>query len=80
METKPEDSAYPWMDTSPMTDRLTISEYGLSKREWFAAMALQGILANSHENWVQCDRQTVVNEAIFAADALIERLNYSDEQ
>jgi hypothetical protein len=60
MKTKPNDKAYP----SPNND-------GLTKREYFAAMALQGILANEGSN--HC--LTNAEEAIYEADRLIEGLN-----
>lgn len=49
----------------------TLSTGGLTKREYFAAMALQGILASSSENTFEKD----ANWATKAADALIEELN-----
>ena len=44
---------------------------GLTKREYFAAMALQGLLANYGSSY------SVQNtmEAVYMADALIEELN-----
>lgn len=45
---------------------------GLSKREYFAAMALQGLLAN--EKTVDIDI-SVAQLSVIAADALIEELN-----
>ena len=46
---------------------------GLTKREYFAAAALQGICANV-ENGGGDDKTIAVN-AVDCADALIERLN-----
>lgn len=47
------------------------SEYGLTKREYFSAMALQGLLAN-----VNHSRNPVhAEDAVFLADALINALN-----
>jgi hypothetical protein len=65
----------PNSDTYIVTD----SYPGLTKREYFAAMALQGILANSfaleqaNKNWggIESPQQA----AVKAADALIEQLN-----
>jgi hypothetical protein len=45
------------------------SSYGLTKREYFAAMALQGLLANRHEDYL------LTEKAVMYADALIEQLN-----
>ena len=48
---------------------LAIQEKGLSKREYFAAMAMQGLLANPlHVGGVAIS-------AVAVADALIEALN-----
>ena len=46
-------------------------QYGLTKREYFAAMAMQGLLARdvSSLNLIQAD------EAVRFADALINALN-----
>lgn len=49
---------------------------GLSKREFFVAMALQGILANHLSDRATLrDLNESVAAAITAADYLIERLN-----
>lgn len=44
---------------------------GLTKRELFAAMAMQGIL--SEGDWT--NMQSVAHDAVIAADALITALN-----
>jgi len=44
--------------------------FGLTKREYFAAMALQGMLASGNYIW-----QSAVPLAIQSADYLIEELN-----
>jgi hypothetical protein len=44
--------------------------YGLTKREYFAACALQGILAAD-----RCGDFTSANNAVDQADAIIEALN-----
>ena len=47
-------------------------EYGLTKREYFAAKAMQGLLTVIHHT----DRPyNVAKEAVMTADALIEELN-----
>ncbi len=51
----------------------TITSFGLTKREYFAAMAMQGLMENypnSFHNPIQ-----VVNTAVSMADWLIEELN-----
>lgn len=46
---------------------------GLTKREYFAAMALQGILANKGPYWVA--NAQIAEEAVMIANELIESLN-----
>jgi hypothetical protein len=47
-------------------------EFGLTKRELIAAMAMQGLLANNNQEGYWGD---FAERAVKAADALIERLN-----
>lgn len=47
---------------------------GLTKREYFAAMALQGILSNAATN-NDVETSHIVEDACLFADALIEELN-----
>lgn len=49
-------------------------ERGLTKREYFAAMAMQGFCANA-ESYVNCEFDEVAEMSLFQADALIEELN-----
>lgn len=58
-ETKPNDAAYP-----------SLGENGLTKREYLAAMAMQGRMAGGHYN-----PKYGPELAIEAADALIAKLN-----
>jgi hypothetical protein len=51
---------------------MSFSTTGLTKREYFAAMAMQGMLANTNINGNLSD---FANEAVRHADALIEALN-----
>ena len=48
---------------------------GLTKREWFAGMALQGLLGNS-DLYVTVDNK--VPEALAFADAILKQLAESD--
>lgn len=48
------------------------SEYGLTKREYFAAMAMQGLLANG--NYIT-SYKLLGEESVMFADALIAELN-----
>jgi hypothetical protein len=66
MRTKAKGPAFPLI-----SDDGFIINAGLTKREYFAAMALQGLLANSN---IQLDGASA-NTAILFADALIEELS-----
>lgn len=71
MSTGPNDSACAAAYAN--RDGEVCSTDGLTKREHFAAMALQGLMANAMENmlpWVQCPAL-----AVEMADALIAELN-----
>lgn len=46
--------------------------WGLTKRELFAAMALQGMLANPNLSWATKD---LALDAVVIAEHLIDRLN-----
>jgi hypothetical protein len=67
METKKNESAFPIIAEDYIIDG------GLSKREYFAAMALQGIIANKDGLDIKIER--IVESAVHTADALIEELN-----
>ncbi|MBL8023901.1 MAG: hypothetical protein JNK54_06430 [Elusimicrobia bacterium] len=46
--------------------------WGLTKREWFAGMALQGHLANASTTTnTSCDREGLVNDCFLMADAML---------
>lgn len=47
--------------------------YGLTKREYFAAMAMQGIISNPNNHYVTS--YSIAERAVQIADALIEQLN-----
>ena len=69
--TKPNDT------TSPTIEVLSEVAYisgGLTKREYFAAMALQGLISkNTPKNKIECSY--LVNDAVMYADLLIDELN-----
>lgn len=46
---------------------------GLTKREYFAAMVIQGIISNKDGLDIKIER--IVESAVDIADALIEKLN-----
>ena len=73
--------AFPFSSTDYYDERpIGSSEYfGLTKREYFAAMALQGLLAAETENYnfgaTETGTRTAASEAVAHADALIAALN-----
>lgn len=48
---------------------------GLTKREFFAAMAMQGMLSSGKWSFLEDNRYSVEHEALKAADALIAELS-----
>lgn len=83
MKTNPNDSSYPNMPVYDGIHRL--SEHGLTKREYFAAMALQGLLSNSYNDGATQPLSTASHDqiaqmAVSSADALIAELNKPTEQ
>lgn len=66
--TRPLDDAFP--ATIYMGEIAVDSSDGLTKREFFAALALAGLLASSND-----DLEPIARSAVRAADSLIEALN-----
>jgi hypothetical protein len=56
-------------------DKSTFVSPGLTKREYFAVMAMQGVLSNDAEGNVEWDYSIIAKHCCKAADALIEALN-----
>jgi len=52
-------------------DNAPLSGYGLTKREYFAAMAMQGFIASG----VMGHKMSFAERAVIHADALIAQLN-----
>jgi len=83
MKTRGNDWACPQVDTdldlnstSQTFERRVHSFGGLTKREYFAAMAMQGILANA--NWQKSqinDPERLGQAAVLYADGLVNGLN-----
>lgn len=75
----------PYMDMANMSGELHCDNTGLTKREKFAAMAMQGFLSNSvmgdcdlHENptgWIK----DITESSIEFADALLSKLEKGNE-
>lgn len=60
----------------PIVNDHGIEAYGISMREYFAAQAMQGILANRTYDPPRRTRiEGMAKDAVSAADALIEALN-----
>ena len=57
----------------PVRKMDTINYTGLTKREYFAAMAMKGIITNKDGLDIKIER--IVESAVDTADALIEELN-----
>jgi hypothetical protein len=55
------------------TYTINSAQYGLTKREYFAAMAMQGMLSNQHGYFLEHDKLS--EYALSYADALIKELN-----
>jgi hypothetical protein len=65
METKANEPAYPNIQVPSLK--------GITKREYFAAMALQAIISNKDGLDIKIER--IVESAVDTADALIEELS-----
>ena len=72
MATNSQDSVYPILP-----DIFNVPEIGLRKREYFATVAMQGMLANSRD-YVQKSYKDMAKLAVCVADALINELNGSE--
>lgn len=66
MSTEPNDSMHPIADNVLKWDK------GLTKREYFAAMAMQGICANTNQ---RLGPRELTETAVKIADHLIQQLN-----
>jgi hypothetical protein len=67
MTTKPSDSIHPLQQQ--------MGNIGLTKREYFAALAIQGLCANPHHMVICANAKEMAKFAVQQADALIEALN-----
>jgi hypothetical protein len=79
MKTNGNDPANPtigWELTSHGDPVSITDQYGLTKREYFAAIAMQGLLADTKD--ILYPIIQVAKDAVNYADALIEELNKND--
>lgn len=68
------DNAYPVKVEIPYNSGVKeLYKMGLSKRELFASMAMQGILASDINGTIKIE--SIVSVSVVCADALIEELN-----
>lgn len=74
---KPNDPAFP-IQIPPGHYRMGESGDGLSKREYFAAMAMQGLLSNSISGSHRIPKR-LSTEAVQYADALLAELERTKE-
>ena len=72
MSTRPGDPAYPVTD---YTGDYPITEPGLTKREYFAALSMQGLITRGYEGGQSIPQDIMASWAVGAADALIAALN-----
>jgi hypothetical protein len=75
MQTRKYDSAFPIFDSEGLIDSDNRFGGGLTKREYFAAMALQGILSNP-----EFMSTMAASVAVKKADELIYLLNQTDNE
>ncbi len=79
MKTNPNDSAFPEIYTdidvnNPDKPGDTYSTGGMTKREYFAAKAMQGMLTNELLSGPE-ENEAIAKDAVNAADKLIAELN-----
>lgn len=79
MKTEPNESAFP--EVNHDNPQFSYPTYGLTKREYFTAMAMQGLLANPEYIKKTTKTSTVsflqgnAIDSVIAADELIKALN-----
>lgn len=75
------ESAYPCRNRwDSSNEGFDLQEAGLTKREYFAAMALQSLSATLSDKEIYFNFSTMADDAVKLADALIERLNEGEKQ
>lgn len=76
MKTQPNESAYPHFNVDEDGTQFVDSNMtGLTKREVFAAMMLQGALSNNHLTSDRKSNANIIDLSVQMADALINALN-----
>lgn len=69
MSTEPNESMH------PIADNVLTWDKGLTKREYFAAMAMQGILSDRDNQGYTWNYEAMAADAVKMADQLIQQLN-----
>lgn len=64
----------------PSTDGQTFENDDLTKREYFAGLAMQGLLANGFQNVAGDHTKLIAHLSISCADELLKQLNKSPNQ
>lgn len=81
MKTEPNDSMYPVIETVERAGEIwfaeTFSRGGLTKREYFAALAMQGYCGGEFTGQSGMPPQQIAETCVSYADALIKALNSS---
>lgn len=82
METNGDDLAYPTQMLDVELSEATWLDGGLTKREYFAAMAMQGLLSTNGSYFpdTQFVGELTAKASVKYADALIKALNENKEQ
>lgn len=70
----PNDPAFPFPTFQRHDCDIECGFHGLTKREYFAAMAMQGLCANSHEAIGVAPSDKIAKWSVKQADALIAAL------
>ena len=75
MSTNPNQSCYPCQELDGQGNPREAMSYGLTKREYFAAMSMQGMLANPDLATETFKEKLIAAWSVDCADALIAELN-----
>lgn len=80
MKTNGNDLVSP-LSTEELSDRFSEGitlQAGLTKREWFAGLAMQGVLTSLPPGVVAINSETIAKESVIMANKLIRVLNKFD--
>lgn len=75
MKTEPSENAFPVTQGRDFEPR----EWGLTKREYFTAFAMQGLIAGVRGSGDSINIKELCESAVFMADGLINALNKDTE-